>query len=192
MAAVSSILGYFSPERLASICSEEFELAAQQIRENIATKNTNSGRAVNSLGLPEETTGESAASIHTLFEHEADGFTVGLVGRKGIWSLDKGQSPAEVQFQFSGFWDCVETMKKWAHAKEVRYGLAPRSINAYSVASNIWQKGTILYREGGGQEIVRDPLDPAMQRISERISVELDTSIYQLLDMTVDNENIQI
>lgn len=192
MAAVSSIFDYFSPQRLATICSEEFELAAQQIRANIATKNTNNGRAVNSLGLPEETTGESAASIQTLFEHAADGFSVTLAGRKGIWGLDKGQSPAQVQFQFSNFWDCVETMKKWSHAKEARYGLAPRSINAYSVASNIWQKGTILYREGGGQEILRDPLDPAMQRISERISEELNTSIYQLMDMTVENENIEI
>ena len=190
MDGIEQIQSFFSPEKFVTICREEFESAAEHIRENIATKRTNSGRPVNSLGLPEPTTGETAASIRVLFESDEKGFSASLVGRIGIWGIDKGRSPSQVQEQFSSFTDCVEQMRRWARAKESRYGLPAGSVNPYSVATGLWERGTILYREGGGTEILYDTIPPVVDNISRRLSELIDQGVFQLLNLSIENEDI--
>lgn len=186
MLTLRRIEDIFSPERIITICEDEFGPLAEQIAFNIQTKRTTGGARVNALDLPEETTGETAASLHTQTETTSDGFTVSFVGRKGIAAIDEGQSPQQVQEEFGSFGAFLNAIEKWARAKESRWMLSPGEIDAYGVASNVWDKGTVLYREGGGTEIMKDLLPGVVERISERITEELDTSIYKLLDATID------
>lgn len=186
MPTIRQIEEVFSPERIITICEDEFGPLAEQIAFNIQTKRTTGGARVNALDLPEETTGETAASLHTETEMTSEGFTVSFVGRKGIAAIDEGQSPQQVQEEFGSFGAFLNAIEKWARAKESRWMLSPGEIDAYGVASNVWDKGTVLYREGGGTEIMKDLLPGVVERISERITEELDTSIYKLLDATID------
>lgn len=182
MADSRAITEYFSTDKFVTIAREEFDKLTQEIAENIRTKTSNSGNEVNSLGLPEETTGATAASLQTVVEHTSDGFEIAFVGRKGIKGIDDGYSPDEVQDEwpsFEAFWDAIE---KWARAKESKYGLEFKSIDDYNVASHVWQYGTVLNQYGGGTEIMRDKLQPAIDRIDERITAVIDNSIYELLD----------
>ena len=177
---------FFSPERLITICEDEFSPLAEQIAFNIMTKRSNSGANVNSLGVPEETTGATGESLKTIHENMGDGLTVSFVGRKGIKNIDEGSSPQDVQEEFGSFEAFLQAIEKWARAKESRWNLDPMSINAYGVASGVWDHGSVLHQEGGGTEIMKDLLPPAIERISERLTEELDTSIYQLLDKTIE------
>lgn len=186
MPDIRQIEEVFSPERLITICEDEFGPLAEQITFNIMTKKTNSGADVNSLGLPEETTGATGESLKTIHEITNGGLTVSFVGRKGIKNIDEGSSPQDVQEEFGSFEAFKNAIEKWARAKESRWNLDPRSINAYGVASSVWDHGSVLHQEGGGTEIMKDLLPPAIERISERITEELDTSIYQLLDATIE------
>lgn len=186
MSTLRRIEDIFSPERIITICEDEFGPLAEQIAFNIQTKRTTGGARVNALDLPEETTGETAESLKTIHESTNGGLTVSFVGRKGIAAIDEGQSPQQVQEEFGSFGAFLNAIEKWARAKESRWMLSPGEIDAYGVASNVWDKGTVLYREGGGTEIMKDLLPGVVERISERITEELDTSIYKLLDATID------
>lgn len=182
MADLRAITEYFNEDKFVTIAREEFDKLTQEIVENLRTKTTNSGNVVNSLGLPEETTGTTAASLQTVVEHNGGGFEIAYVGRKGIKGIDDGYSPDEVQDEwpsFEAFWDAIE---KWARAKESKYGLEFKSIDDYNVASQVWDHGTVLFQYGGGTEIMRDKLQPTLDRIDERITAIIDNSIYELLD----------
>ena len=91
-----------------------------------------------------------------------------------------------MQEEFGSFGAFLNAIERWARAKESRWNLEPRSINAYGVASSVWDHGNVLHQEGGGTEIMKDLLPEVVERISERITEELDTSIYKLLDATID------
>lgn len=185
MADLQAITEFFSQDRFVTIAREEFDKLTQEIAENIRTKTTNSGNEVNSLGLPEETTGATAASLQTVVQHTDRGFEIAFVGRKGIKGIDDGYSPDEVQDEwpsFEKFWDAIE---KWARAKEAKYGLEFKSIDDYNVASHVWDNGTVLYQYKGGTEIMRDKLQPTLDRIDERITAEIDKSIYEFLDKII-------
>lgn len=186
MPTIRQIEEIFSPERIITICEDEFGPLAEQIAFNIMTKRTNSGADVNALGLPEETTGATAKSLKTIHESTNGGLTVSFVGRKGIKNIDEGSSPQDVQEEFGSFGAFLNAIERWARAKESRWNLEPRSINAYGVASSVWDHGNVLHQEGGGTEIMKDLLPEVVERISERITEELDTSIYKLLDATID------
>lgn len=100
MPTIRQIEEVFSPERIITICEDEFGPLAEQIAFNIMTKRTNSGADVNALGLPEETTGATAESLKTIHESTNGGLTVSFVGRKGIKNIDEGSSPQDVQEEF--------------------------------------------------------------------------------------------
>lgn len=186
MPTIRQIEEIFSPERIITICEDDFGTLAEQIAFNVATKKINSGADVNALGLPEETTGATAESLKTIHESTNGGLTVSFVGRKGIKNIDEGSSPQDVQEEFGSFEAFKNAIERWARAKESRWGLDPRSINAHGVASRVWDRGSVLYRQGGGTEIMKDLLPEVVEKISERISEELDTSIYKLLDATIE------
>ena len=63
MPTIRQIEEVFSPERIITICEDEFGPLAEQIAFNIMTKRTNSSADVNALGLPEETTGATAEAL---------------------------------------------------------------------------------------------------------------------------------
>lgn len=186
MDSLRQIEAIFSPERLIAICEDEFDPLAEQIAFNMMTKTTDGGADVNSLGLPEETTGRTAESLKTVHESTEGGFIVSFVGRRGIKNIDEGNSPTDVQEEFGSFEAFLQAIEKWARAKESRWNLDPMSINAYGVASGVWDHGSVLHQEGGGTEIMKDLLPPAIEGVSERLTEELDTSIYQLLDKTIE------
>lgn len=186
MPTIRQIEEIFSPERIITICEDEFGPLAEQIAFNIMTKRTNSGADVNALNVPEETTGATAESLKTIHEATNGGLTVSFVGRKGIKNIDEGSSPQDVQEEFGSFEAFRNAIERWARVKESRWNLDPRSINAYGVASSVWDRGSVLYQEGGGTEIMKDLLPEVVDRISKKITEELDTSIYQLLDATIE------
>ncbi|WP_304323493.1 hypothetical protein [Phocaeicola plebeius] len=186
MPTIRQIEEIFSPERIITICEDEFGPLAEQIAFNIMTKRTNSGADVNALNVPEETTGATAESLKTIHEATNGGLTVSFVGRKGIKNIDEGSSPQDVQEEFGSFEAFRNAIERWARVKESRWNLDPRSINAYGVASSVWDHGSVLYQKGGGTEIMKDLLPEVVDRISKKITEELDTSIYQLLDATIE------
>jgi hypothetical protein len=186
MPTIRQIEEIFSPERIITICEDEFGPLAEQIAFNIMTKRTNSGADVNALGLPEETTGATTESLKTIHESTNGGLTVSFVGRKGIKNIDEGSSPQDVREEFGSFEAFRNAIERWARVKESRWNLDPRSINAYGVASSVWDHGSVLYQKGGGTEIMKDLLPEVVDRISKKITEELDTSIYQLLDATIE------
>lgn len=186
MPTIRQIEEVFSPGRIITICEDEFGPLAEQIAFNIMTKRTNSGADVNALNVPEETTGATAESLKTIHEATNGGLTVSFVGRKGIKNIDEGSSPQDVQEEFGSFEAFRNAIERWARVKESRWNLDPRSINAYGVASSVWDRGSVLYQEGGGTEIMKDLLPEVVDRISKKITEELDTSIYQLLDATIE------
>lgn len=91
-----------------------------------------------------------------------------------------------MQEEFGSFEAFRNAIERWARVKESRWNLDPRSINAYGVASSVWDRGSVLYQKGGGTEIMKDLLPEVVDRISKKITEELDTSIYQLLDATIE------
>lgn len=186
MPTIRQIEEIFSPEWIITICEDEFGPLAEQIAFNIMTKRTNSGADVNALNVPEETTGATAESLKTIHEATNGGLTVSFVGRKGIKNIDEGSSPQDVQEEFGSFEAFRNAIERWARVKESRWNLDPRSINAYGVALSVWDHGSVLYQEGGGTEIMKDLLPEVVDRISKKITEELDTSIYQLLDATIE------
>lgn len=186
MPTIRQIEEIFSPERIITICEGEFGSLAEQIAFNIMTKRTNSGADVNALHVPEETTGATAESLKTIHEATNGGLTVSFVGRKGIKNIDEGSSPQDVREEFGSFEAFRNAIERWARVKESRWNLDQRSINAYGVASSVWDRGSVLYQEGGGTEIMKDLLPEVVDRISKKITEELDTSIYQLLDATIE------
>ena len=68
---ISKIENFFSPEKLVAICNEEFSTLKEQVTINLQTKRTNSGKNVNSLNVPEETTGATADSMASQVESNA-------------------------------------------------------------------------------------------------------------------------
>lgn len=183
---VVRIQDFFSPENIINICEDEFQPLAEKIAFNMMTKTTNSGADVNSLGLPEETTGETAASLKTIYEEASGGLTVSFVGRPGIKSIDEGKSPQEVKAEFVSFDSFLQTIERWARAKESRWALAPQSIDAWSVASRVWDHGTVLYQEGGGTEIMKDLLPQAVNNIDFKLTESLSNAIYNVLSKQID------
>lgn len=186
MRQIKQIEEIFNPERFILACEDEFSELAERISFNIMTKKTNSGADVNSLGVPEETTGETAESLKTVHEMAGGVLTVSFVGRGNIKNIDEGISPQDVQEEFGSFEAFKNAIERWARAKEARWGLERDSINAHGVASSVWDHGSVLYQEGGGTEIMQDLLPESVDRISKRITEELDSAIYQLLDTTIE------
>ncbi len=182
MDSTETITEFFSPQKLIEECQKVFDGLKENVGTNVRTKKTNSGNDVNYLGLPEETTGKTAESLRTIVENTDNGFAVSFVGRSHINSIDDGTSAADAQEQFGSFEAFYSAIKKWARAKEDRYGLEFKSINDYLAAKKIWEEGTILYRAGGGTEIMRDLLEPALDKISETTSQELEKGVFTLLD----------
>lgn len=183
---VVRIQDYFSPETIIAVCEDEFQPLAEKIAFNMMTKTRNGGADVNSLGLPEETTGETADSLKTTFEETGGGLTVAFVGRAGIASIDEGRSPQEVRQEFASFDSFKNTIERWARAKEARWGLESGSIDAWRVASNVWDHGTVLYQEGGGTEIMKDLLPDAVSRIDFKLTELLDNAIYNVLSRKIE------
>lgn len=179
MNRVDDILHYFDPERFVEICRKHFDDLRTQIVANLQTETSTSGSSVNSLGVPEWTTGKTAASLQTYVEKDNDGIDVSFVGRNGITGIDKGYSPSEVHAQYSSFDSFLLAIERWAQAKEGMYGIG--DIDAYSVAANVWSKGTTLYREGGGTEIMLSLLQPTVDNIEKSLYDMLDRSIYNML-----------
>lgn len=186
MDRIRQIDDFFSPQKFIDICEDQFASLAEQIAFNIMTKKRNSGASVNYLDVPEETTGRTAESLKTVHESTADGLTVSFVGRKNIKNIDKGSSPEDVHAEFGSYESFLSEIETWARAKESRWGFEPGSINAAGVASTIWDRGSVLYQEGGGSEIMGDFLPPVIESINQQITEELDDSIYRLLDSTIE------
>lgn len=183
---IRRIEDFFSPEDIIAICEDEFRPLADKIAFNMMTKTRNGGADVNSLGLPEEATGETARSLNTISEEGNGALTVSFVGREGIAGIDEGQSPQDVQQQYGSFQSFLQNIERWARAKETRWLLEPGSIDAWRVASNVWDHGTVLYQEGGGTEIMKDLLPEAVQRVDSRITDMLDNSIYNILSKKIE------
>ena len=180
---VDKILRYFEPERFIEVCRSRFDELRTQIVANMQTKATTSGKRVNSLDVPEWATGATAASLQTQAEQDNDGFEAAFVGRKGIAGVDRGYSAGEVQAQYASFEAFLAAIERWAQAKEGIYGI--EEIDAYAVAANVWSNGTILYREGGGTEIMQELLQPAVDDIDRQLTERLDRSVFTMLNETI-------
>lgn len=186
MDSIRQIEDFFSPQRFIDICEDHFTPLAEQIAFNIMTKKSNSGASVNALDVPEETTGETAESLKTVHEITSAGLAVSFVGRKNINNIDKGSSPEDVHADFGSFESFLSAIETWARAKESRWGFEPGSINAHGVASAVWERGSVLYQEGGGSEIMSDLLPPVIDSISQQITEELSNSAYRLLNTIIE------
>lgn len=186
MDSIRQIEDFFSPQRFIDICEDQFAPLAEQIAFNIQTKKQNNGASVNALDVPEETTGKTAESLKTIHEITSDGLTVSFVGRKNIKNIDKGSSPEDVQAEFGSFDAFLSAIETWARAKESRWGFEPETINALGVANAVWDHGSVLYQEGGGSEIMGDLLSPVIEKINQQITEELDNSIYELLNSSIE------
>lgn len=127
--------------------------------------------------------GATAASLQTQVEQNDDGFEAAFVGRQGIAGVDGGRSAGDVQAQYASFDAFLLAIERWAQAKEGLYGI--EEIDAYAVAANVWSKGTVLYREGGGTEILFDLLQPAVDDIDRQLSEQLGRSVFTMLNETI-------
>lgn len=183
MDRIDKILRYFDPQRFIEVCEARFDTLRTQVVANLQTKTGSSGKRVNSLGVPEWATGATAASLQTQVEQNDDGFEAAFVGRQGIAGVDEGRSAGDVQAQYSSFDAFLLAIERWAQAKEGLYGI--EEIDAYAVAANVWSKGTVLYREGGGTEILFDLLQPAVDDIDRQLSEQLDRSVFTMLNETI-------
>ena len=123
------------------------------------------------------------AALQTQVEQNDDGFEAAFVGRQGIAGVDEGRSAGDVQAQYASFDAFLLAIERWAQAKEGLYGI--EEIDAYAVAANVWSKGTVLYREGGGTEILFDLLQPAVDDIDRQLSEQLDRSVFTMLNETI-------
>jgi hypothetical protein len=180
---VDKILRYFDPQRFIEVCKARFDTLRTQVVANLQTKTSSSGKRVNSLDVPEWATGATGSSLQTLVDQDNDGFGVTFIGRKGIAGVDSGYSSNEVQAQYSSFDAFLLAIERWAQAKEGIYGI--EEIDAYAVAANVWSNGTVLYREGGGTEILFELLQPAVDDIDRQISEQLDRSVFTMLNETI-------
>ena len=183
MDRIDKILRYFDPQRFIEVCEARFDTLRTQVVANLQTKTGSSGKRVNSLGVPEWATGATAASLQTQVEQNDDGFEAAFVGRQGIAGVDGGRSAGDVQAQYASFDAFLLAIERWAQAKEGLYGI--EEIDAYAVAANVWSKGTVLYREGGGTEILFDLLQPAVDDIDRQLSEQLDRSVFTMLNETI-------
>lgn len=185
MSTVSQIEDFFSPQKLIDICEANFRPLSDKIKLNIRLNTTNSGKPVNSLGLPAETTGASAESLRTESESIAGGYMVSFVGRENIANLDRGSSPQDVKQEFGSFESFLVAIGNWARAKEARYGMPNGVINDYNVASTVWEKGTVLYQAGGGTETISELLPPVLEEIDKQVAEELSDAVYKLLESSI-------
>ena len=183
MDRIDKILRYFDPQRFLEVCEARVDTLRTQVVANLQTKTGSSGKRVNSLGVPEWATGATAASLQTQVEQNDDGFEAAFVGRQGIAGVDGGRSAGDVQAQYASFDAFLLAIERWAQAKEGLYGI--EEIDAYAVAANVWSKGTVLYREGGGTEILFDLLQPAVDDIDRQLSEQLDRSVFTMLNETI-------
>ena len=110
-------------------------------------------------------------------------FRSGVRRPAGIAGVDGGRSAGDVQAQYASFDAFLLAIERWAQAKEGLYGI--EEIDAYAVAANVWSKGTVLYREGGGTEILFDLLQPAVDDIDRQLSEQLDRSVFTMLNETI-------
>ena len=166
MDRIDKILRYFDPQRFIEVCEARFDTLRTQVVANLQTKTGSSGKRVNSLGVPEWATGATAASLQTQVEQNDDGFEAAFVGRQGIAGVDGGRSAGDVQAQYASFDAFLLAIERWAQAKEGLYG-------------------TVLYREGGGTEILFDLLQPAVDDIDRQLSEQLDRSVFTMLNETI-------
>ena len=155
MDRIDKILRYFDPQRFIEVCEARFDTLRTQVVANLQTKTGSSGKRVNSLGVPEWATA----------------------------GVDGGRSAGDVQAQYASFDAFLLAIERWAQAKEGLYGI--EEIDAYAVAANVWSKGTVLYREGGGTEILFDLLQPAVDDIDRQLSEQLDRSVFTMLNETI-------
>lgn len=167
--------------RLREICHDEFEQAIEQMRQNIRNNTTNSHKHVNSLGLPASTTGETEESLH-IEEDESNGLSVSIVGRDHIRNIDTGSSPEDIHSEYPSFEAFEDVIEEYAANKERRYSLYDGTIDAFSMATTLWKRGTVLYQEGSGTESLREPAENAANRIIERVTPELDRTIYEAIE----------
>lgn len=151
MPTIRQIEEVFSPERIITICEDEFGPLAEQIAFNIMTKRTTAAPMSTLWDFRRKRPGATAESLKTIHESTNGGLTVSFVGRKGIKNIDEGSSPQDVQEEFGSFGAFLNAIERWARAKESRWNLEPRSINAYGVASSVWDHGNVLHQEGGGR-----------------------------------------
>lgn len=172
----------FAGSEMESMCRTALEELSERIAQNIIYNKTNSGNAVNSVGEPAHTTGDTVSSLQVITEQTDEGFSIALVGRKGIMNIDRGNPPAKDSGEFSSFNSFYYAIKEWARAKEGRYGLPDKSINAYFVAKKVWELGGVLYRAGGGTETIQDLIPEAVETISQNANNMLDGGISELLN----------
>ncbi len=184
MSTVEKIKRHFDP---LEVCKGQFDDLKAAISVNMQTKRSNSGRDVNSLGLPEATSGETEASLRTIAEWDGDNLTISFVGRKGIKGIDEGYSPSEVRAEHGTVQNLYYELKPWARTKEARYGLPDKSINPWSVATNIWEKGTVLYRQGGGTEMMKGLLPEVVRNIEREFHLRLDKQAYNFIKAEIDD-----
>lgn len=169
MNTYNAIVSEFTKEIEAEV-SQILDEVGFEIFWNIREKQTNSGKSVNSLLLPADTTGATGESIRIQSETNISGANIALVGRKGIMNIDKGNPPAKDTGEWGSFDSFYMAIEAWARAKEQRYGLQEGYIDAENVAFNVWKYGGVLYQEGGGTESIRDLLPPAVEKIDGKIT----------------------
>ena len=165
------------------MCEARFDTLRTQVVANLQTKTGSSGKRVNSLGVPEWATGATAASLQTQVEQNDDGFEAAFVGGRGspastgdvLRAMCRRNTPPSMLFSLRS--------SDGRRPKRGLYGI--EEIDAYAVAANVWSKGTVLYREGGGTEILFDLLQPAVDDIDRQLSEQLDRSVFTMLNETI-------
>lgn len=115
-----------------------------------------------------------------------------LVGRPAFWTLEEGRPAGRVPYNFVGI------IKQWMIDKGLSYTLVPyvrrpsrrwqpkytveeRSLNmaAGSIAHSIATRGTLLYRQGGRKDIYSDVIADEVQKLTEKITLQIVETIQQ-------------
>jgi len=113
-----------------------------------------------------------------------------LLGNPYIYYTEHGRGPGKVPFQFT------DTVKQWAIDKHLnitpieyvrresekwkpKYTPQERGYNAFAgaVAYKIRTEGTKTYRDGGRTDIYTDDVETAIEKIKDRVELELNEFI---------------
>ncbi len=179
--ATVDIQNIFDWEAILSKADELLEARVEVIQENIRSKTSNNGARLNYLGLPSETTGKSSASVQSFVEPIDDGWTMGIIGGEGIQRLDTGNSAEAARSEYGTFSKFYYVIKDWARTKESKYGLSSGSINAFWVAKKVWDEGGVLWRSGGGAEILTEGNDLIAEQIAAAAFDTVSAGVSELL-----------
>ncbi|MFZ4412456.1 MAG: hypothetical protein ACOYOV_05170 [Bacteroidales bacterium] len=122
----------------------------------------------NHLSAGQKASGRTAASLKVMVDSEF----VSLLGRKAIGTLETGRKAGPVPKNF------YLIIKKWTKDKGLTFeSETERGTFSYFVAKKIAEEGTMLFKEGGRNDIYSVEIPKTINKIAERITERFITEI---------------